>query len=105
MTECPKPKRRRLKKLRQKDIPLKSRRAVEERSGGRCEARLERCAGKATEIHHLKPRSLCGSHDPVNLLHVCSVPCHDAITNRKPGTERFRTRSWAQEGISEEETG
>lgn len=41
-----------------------------------------------------------GSHDPINLLDLCHE-CHHSITIREPGTDRFQTFSWQQEGETE----
>lgn len=54
---------------------------VRERSGGRCEAGLEGCAGRATENHHIGKRSVWPelvSH-PDNLVAICRW-CHEAVT-------------------------
>ena len=106
MPECPKPKR--IPKpgppKRKKDIPKASRDAVRERSGGLCEVRLPGCQRIGHHLHHKKFRSAGGSHSPENLISVCNF-CHEAIHDHKPGTSRFRTRRWAQEGIGEDETG
>jgi len=67
-------------------IPLKSVKAVRERSGGRCEVVINglRCQFKATEIHHMKKRSSGGKkaqkdlHSPKNLLDCCKGH-HDII--------------------------
>jgi 5-methylcytosine-specific restriction endonuclease McrA len=57
------------------DIPLRTRRAIAERSNRICEL----CASaEAVQIHHRKNRSQGGRHDPINLLHLC-VPCHEHI--------------------------
>ena len=71
------------------------------RSRGRCEIALPRiCAGTATDPHHKKLRSRGGSNDLVNLIDSCRA-CHRAIHDHRPGTERFRTWSWQDEGLSE----
>ena len=88
---------------RGRPIPEKVRKEVSYRSGGRCEARLPRCAYWAREIHHVKLRSRMGSNDAKNLLHVC-FDCHRLITENKPGTERFRTFSWQVEGQRESDS-
>lgn len=66
-----------------RDIPPASRRAVEARSGGRCEARIRSaCKGRASHMHHIQRREL-GDHSPANLLHVCGPGgCHDYIHAR-----------------------
>jgi len=56
----------------------KARRAVLERSGGRCEARLVRCTRAAEHVHHVKRRSQGGGHEVENLLAVC-FGCHEWI--------------------------
>lgn len=64
-----------------------ARKVVRERSGGACEApewayttasgrvRPVRCQTTATEVHHIRPRSLGGNHHPDNLLDLCCT-CH-----------------------------
>lgn len=47
------------------------------RSRGRCEARLDGCAGDASHRHHRKLRRF-GDHRAVNLAHLCHA-CHDWI--------------------------
>lgn len=89
-----------MKEKRPKDIPQSSRDAVRDRSGGRCEIRRADCLGFATEQHHKKKRSHGGSHHPGNLVDACRN-CHQDIENHKPGTEKWRTRSWQKEGESE----
>ena len=51
----------------------------------------------------MKLRSRGGSNELVNLLHVCN-PCHVAITDNRPGTDRFRTFSWQKEGERESDS-
>ena len=91
---------------RGRPLPPETRRAVSDRSRGICEARLFRygCSTAATEMHHVKLRSRGGSNDPGNILHLCG-PCHRAVTVMRPGTERFRTHSWQQEGRTEADFG
>ncbi|MGE0796207.1 MAG: HNH endonuclease [Acidimicrobiia bacterium] len=61
-----------------KGIPATSRRAVAERSGGRCEVRIRGvCTGRAVHLHHVQRRD-GGDHSPSNLLHVCRR-CHDHV--------------------------
>lgn len=51
-------------------------RTVTARSGGRCEARVDRrCQGAAHDFHHVQFRSQGGRNHASNLLHVCK-PCH-----------------------------
>lgn len=64
---------------RKSDIPPRVRRQVRSRSGGDCEARVERvCAGRARHMHHVVLRSRGGKHTARNLLDLC-LPCHDHI--------------------------
>lgn len=86
--------------IRAQPIPQATRKALEARSNGRCEAGLPRCTGKATDPHHVKSRARGGSNDLINLLHVCRS-CHDAIEQHRPGTAKFRTHSWQKEGDRE----
>lgn len=49
----------------------------------------EQCrrSGKITparEVHHIKPLSQGGTHDPANLMSLCT-PCHSEITAREGG--------------------
>ena len=81
-------------------IPKGIREIVSLRDGGICQARLSGCFGVASEIHHIKSRARRGSYALINLLHVCPL-CHKAITEHRPGTDRFRTRSWQKEGERE----
>ena len=81
-------------------VPLKIRWQVWQRCKGICEARLLGCKFRASELHHVKMLSRRGSHDPKNLLYICGY-CHNQITLNKPGTERFRTHRWQEEGEHE----
>ena len=56
----------------------KARKAVEDRSGGSCEARTPVCVGRGNQAHHRRLRSQGGSDDPGNLLWLCE-PCHFQI--------------------------
>jgi hypothetical protein len=74
----------------------KAKKAVRERSGGKCEARIPSvCTGRATDAHHVKMRSRGGKHDPSNLLDVCRR-CHDWIgSNPRSATQvGFLKHSW-----------
>ena len=53
-------------------IPEKTRLAIWERCGGRC----EHCGKKAVDAHHIIPRSAGGSNDINNLIALCRA-CHD----------------------------
>lgn len=56
---------------------------VLERAGGRCELVLrDRCQRRATQVHHILPRSRGGQDDHANGLAVCDG-CHDWI-HRNP---------------------
>lgn len=72
-------KRTPMKKVQADDpIQAETRKALAERSEGRCEARLGFwCTGVATHAHHRKLRRY-GDHSLACLLHVCSS-CHTAI--------------------------
>lgn len=60
-------------------IPGSVRQAVERRSGGRCEARVNgHCAGKGGHLHHKRMRSQGGQHTEENLIDVC-MHCHQWI--------------------------
>ena len=89
-----------MKPKRPKGIPQKVRDEVSERSGGRCEIRLPGCLGRAHEKHHVKLRSRGGSHSAKNMRDACKH-CHDQISENRPGTERFRTHTWQEEGETE----
>ena len=101
MTECPKPRRRRMKP-KKGDIPKWARDFVRARSGGRCEIRRPDCLGPADQQHHKKKRSQGGSHDPINLVDTCQN-CHEDVENMRPGTGRWRTKPWQDEGLTEED--
>lgn len=59
------------------DIPAWSRKAVERRADGRCEARLDGCSGRHDHTHHIVRRRH-RRHDPDVLL-ACCWSCHSAI--------------------------
>ena len=82
-------------------ISPKMRKIIYARSEGVCEAGVHGvCGFMATEIHHIKSRARGGSNDARNLLHIC-FKCHRAITDNRPGTERFRTFRRQKEGLRE----
>ena len=81
-------------------IPSKTRKLIWERSGRICEAQTDRCVRMAKEINHIKSRARGGSNEASNLMAVC-LPCHRAITDNRPGTEKFRTHAWQPEGRDE----
>jgi 5-methylcytosine-specific restriction endonuclease McrA len=56
----------------------KARGEVLKRAVNRCEARLPRCSGEATHVHHVLRRSQGGTNEPDNLLAVCFL-CHEWI--------------------------
>lgn len=62
---------------------------VEQRSGGRCEARVNgaRCGTKAVEVHHIVSLSRGGTNSLINLIHLCKG-CHD-----RRHAHLFRARS------------
>ena len=89
-----------------KGLPLtpEMRKAVHNRSGGKCEARIFGiCTYTGTEIHHRKLRSRGGTNYLRNLMYCCSS-CHLAISSMHPGTERYRTHSYDAEGLTEDST-
>ena len=92
--------RKKLKPKRSKAIPESSKKAVKKRSMGYCEAQLTGCLSFATDFHHVKSRARGGTNDPINLKNVCRK-CHQKITDNQPGTEKFRTFSFQEEGQSE----
>jgi hypothetical protein len=51
---------------------------VRERSGGRCEARLEGCTGRGQTVRHRQRRTQGGDNSLANLLDACAA-CHDRI--------------------------
>lgn len=67
-----------------------------------CEAGLTGCLMVATDKHHKKLRSRGGTDSKKNTMLVCRS-CHNKIHMHHPGTKRFRTHSWQEEGQSEEE--
>lgn len=77
-------------------IPKKIRLAVIERAWYRCEAvwsdkegRQVRCSQKGVDLHHLLSRAQGGQHTTDNLILFCR-PCHQKVTDCKPGTEKYR---------------
>jgi hypothetical protein len=68
-------------------IPTAARRAVRERSGGRCEIRSHECTDLATAQHHRKRRR-DGGHGLGNLLDTCA-PCH-GLAHDQPAYARRR---------------
>ena len=84
--------------MRARPIPKKTIEALRKRSGNRCEARLPGiCCGYPISAHHKKFRSRGGSNDLVNLACLCHR-CHRAAHDEKPGTRKWRTSSWQEEG-------
>lgn len=62
------------RKRRKSGLSMKTRRILEERCGGRCEARGHGdcvCSGRYENAHHKRRRSQGGSDEPDNLLCVC----------------------------------
>ena len=79
-----------------------TRKKVEGRSGGICEAGMASiCTFLADEIHHRKSRARRGSDALETLLHLCRA-CHRAVTDHWADTKRFRTHSWQTEGVDED---
>jgi len=56
----------------------RSRRWIEGRSGGACEAKTPACTGRGAHAHHIVMRSQGGDDGTGNLLWVCP-PCHSYI--------------------------
>ena len=82
---------------RQKNIPPANRAAVQERSGGVCEA----CGRtRAVTIHHRQYRSRGGSHDVHNLIAVCGFGntsgCHGVAHTGEGETYGWSVPSWAR---------
>lgn len=71
------PKVYRAKKRKPTGISAASRRAVDSRSGGRCEASEHApfCNGRGEHKHHRRLRSQGGTDHPSNLLNL-SLACH-----------------------------
>lgn len=72
------------------------------RAGGRCELEglgHERCGGRADDVHHRYPKEYGGSHEPANLMALCSWHNrHWAETFRDEAAELgVRFRSWQDE--------
>lgn len=64
-------------------------RALLERSGGRCEAAFSlMCTGVGVHAHHVKRASQGGSDDPSNRVWCCH-PCH-ALIHAEPQSARDR---------------
>lgn len=85
-TEMPKKPSKR-KRARAAEVDA-LREAIEERSGGWCEARLPLvCMGAATNIHHRLPEGAGGPATMANLIHLCgsgTTGCHGWVEhNRK----------------------
>lgn len=79
MTPIPKQGARPKRRARRMREYWKIRRWVLDRSEGRCEAKFSNlCRGRASQAHHVLPRSQGGDDTPGNLLAVC-VACHAAI--------------------------
>ncbi len=87
---------------RGKPIPAKVRAEVVARSHGLCEIRLVQygCVTFGSDMSHRKSRARGGSNEAGNLDHACR-PCHRAVEEHRPGTERWRTFSWQKEGERE----
>lgn len=68
---------------------------VAERSGGRCEARLACCVGRASHVHHRVLRGQGGGNELENLLHCCDR-CHGEIHADVQGSYEagFLRHSW-----------
>lgn len=74
-------RRRKGKAARDAQELRETRRALLERSQGRCEPGFVLgCTGVGTTAHHIKRRSQGGGNDARNLLWTCAV-CHAAIHN------------------------
>lgn len=91
------------KKKTGKAIPGTVLMELRRRSLDMCEAAMIGCGNFAVDAHHIKSRARGGSNTVKNLLHLCRQ-CHQKITDNMPGTERFRTHRWQEEGIDENGT-
>jgi hypothetical protein len=77
----------------------RSRKAVRERSSGRCEVRVPGvCRGRATNFHHRQPRGMGGDlvpdDRPEKYLHICgsgTTGCHGWIESNRDDARR---RGW-----------
>lgn len=90
VTPIPKAQERQSKAEFRNEYPTASADAAA-RSQGQCEARIEGCAGRATQVHHRGLRGWKGCNTPVLLLAVCgngaASGCHFQIHSR-PGWAR-----------------
>lgn len=76
----------------------RARKKVAERSGGRCEGRIEGvCTGAGEHVHHRKLRTRGGDNSLTNLMHLC-LRCHTwAHANPATSTERgLLVPSWEE---------
>lgn len=65
----------------------KARAAALRRAGGRCEAKLEGCTGRATEVDHLAG----AANDPTHThLRAICTPCHRKVTAQQGGGWRAK---------------
>ena len=72
-----------------KDIPAASRHAVNLRDGNRCQA--PGCGRtRWVDIHHIKPRSQGGTHDPENLITLCGFHHRDLHRENHPPRGGYR---------------
>lgn len=76
-TGGPRRKRAMARIYREDPVLTQSRKVIRRRSGGKCEARTDRCVGTAQHAHHIESRRF-GDHSPSNLLDVCHA-CHRHI--------------------------
>lgn len=89
------PMKRKTKK-RDNEFTPTVRKAVEARSGGKCEAQTPACSGPATHHHHRLMRSQGGQGTESNDLHCCG-PCHTYI--HRHATESYE-RGWLIRGLA-----
>lgn len=66
---------------------------VERRSGGRCEAAIDGCRGRAVLMHHKKRRKV-PDDSAGNAMHLC-LPCHEWIHSHVKESE---TLGWLIRG-------
>lgn len=60
-----------------------TRAAVERRSSGLCELRMnERCTREAFDVHHIIYKSIGGTNELENLKHTC-LSCHRSVHAKK----------------------
>ena len=84
-----------------------ARRAVKERSGGRCELAGPGCLGVAHDVHHVYGRKGYNPHAPEKLLHLCghgnaSGGCHGLVHSERYWRDEARRIADAHAAASRE---